>query len=76
MATKDSVPGWADDDGSAARAHGSKWRSENRSAILIVPSFVARTERNVVINDDHPEARRITAGLHQPAWRHERLFHG
>lgn len=76
MVTKDSLPGWADDDGAAARAHGTRWRNESRSAILIVPSFVARMERNVVINDDHPEARRISTGLHQPVWWDGRLFHG
>ena len=74
MVTKDSLPGWADDDCAAARAHGIKWRSERRSAILIVPSFVARIEKNFVINDDHPDARRITTSLHQPVWWDDRLF--
>jgi len=74
MVTKDILPGWEAEDCAAARAHGVKWQSEKRSAVLIVPSVVARMERNFIINDDHPDARRITASLHQPVWWDDRLF--
>jgi len=76
MVTKDTLPDWAAEDCAAARVHGVKWWSERRSAILIVPSVVARMERNFVINDDHPDAPRITASLHQPVWWDNRLFRG
>jgi RES domain-containing protein len=74
MATKDTVPGWHTEDCAAARSFGVKWRSEQRSAVLIVPSVVARMEMNVLINDEHPETRRVTHSLHQPVWWDKRLF--
>ena len=36
---------------------------ERRSAILIVPSYVARIERNIVINPAHVEAGDIETSL-------------
>jgi RES domain-containing protein len=42
--------------------------------LLIVPSVAARMERNVLINDGHPEVRQVTRGLHQPIWWDKRLF--
>ena len=47
---------------------------ENRSAILIVPSVVARMERNVVVNGRHPDFEGLTVGLETPVWWGERLF--
>jgi RES domain-containing protein len=41
---------------------------------LIVPSVVARMERNVLINDGHAEVHRVTHGLHEPIWWDKRLF--
>jgi len=70
--TKDTVPGWL--DLARARAAGSKWFREKRSAILIVPSFVARIEENVIINCGHPEAARIKPGLEHPVAWDMRLF--
>lgn len=70
--TKDTVPGWL--DLAKARAAGSKWYREKRSAILIVPSFVARIEENVIINCGHPEASRIRPGLEHPVAWDMRLF--
>jgi len=72
--TKDSLPGWETEDCAAARAHGVKWQGEGRSALLIVPSVVARMENNIIINETHPDARRITFSLHQPVWWDSRLF--
>jgi RES domain-containing protein len=76
VVTKDLLPGWEAKDCAAARAYGVKWRAERRSVLLIVPSVVARMENNFVINEDHPDARRITTGLHQPVWWDARLFRG
>jgi len=72
VVTKDSLPGWI--DAGIARAFGSRWLSEVRSAVLIVPSFVAREERNVIINPLHAEARAITRELEQPIVWDERLL--
>lgn len=74
VVTGDRLPGWDAPDASAAQAFGAAWRRALRSAILIVPSLVARIERNVVINPDHPQANRITHGLHVPVWWDQRLF--
>ncbi len=67
-------PGWEAADCLVAKAYGAAWQRSNRSLLLIVPSVVARMERNVLINDSHPEVRRITHSLHQPIWWDTRLF--
>lgn len=67
-------PGWDRADKQVARAFGAAWVSEARSALLFVPSVVARMERNILINPAHADARGIRAGLHQPVWWDERLF--
>ena len=41
---------------------GLAWYTEARSAILIVPSVVARIERNLLFNAAHPNFPRISAG--------------
>ena len=63
VATADTVPGWAGPGGEAARRFGRTWYAENRSAILIVPSVVARMERNIVINTRHDDFANVTVGL-------------
>ncbi len=61
-------------DGEATRRFGRQWYSERRSAVLIVPSVVARMERNVLINCGHPDFAGIRAGLETPVWWDRRLF--
>jgi RES domain-containing protein len=41
---------------------------ELRSLVLIVPSIVARVERNALINPGHPEVRHVTTTLHEPVF--------
>src|SRR5829696_9682772 len=53
VVTKDHLPGWDTADPSVSREFGAQWVREGRSAILLVPSYVARAERNVVINPGH-----------------------
>ena len=72
--TKDSLPDWDAPDGAQARAFGSRWIEETRSAILLVPSYVAREERNVLINPRHKHAARIRPSLEKPVWWDRRLF--
>jgi RES domain-containing protein len=67
-------PGWDAEDCLVAKAYGAAWQRSKRSLLLIVPSVVARMENNVLINDSHPEALRITTSLHQPIWWDKRLF--
>jgi len=41
--------GWDTEDTTASRAFGDQWLAENRSAILIVPSVVARLDSNALV---------------------------
>lgn len=74
VVTEATVPGWYARGAASARAFGSAWLEEGRSAILLVPSVVARVERNVLINPAHPDAARVRVGLEQPVRWDERLF--
>jgi len=74
VVTSDSLPGWSDADGMVAREFGSAWFRERRSAILIVPSVVARVERNVLIHPYHTDAGSISVGLETPVYWDSRLF--
>lgn len=69
-----AVPGWDSAAGSASRAHGDGWCREQRSAILIAPSIVARLENNILINPAHPDFAGIAHSLHRPVWWDARLF--
>lgn len=70
-----SLPaGWDHRDLRVARAFGDRWIRDGRSAVLVVPSVVARRERNVVLNPQHPDFRKITAGLPEPVIWDARLF--
>ena len=49
------LPRWGSPDQIASRKFGDRWHDEKRSSVLIVPSVVTRVERNLVINQDHPD---------------------
>ena len=72
--TKDHLPGWDDEDATVSRTYGHRWVREARSAVLLVPSFVARIEHNAVINPAHPECEHIEYSLATPVWWDQRLF--
>ena len=74
VVTADIVPDWFAPSGVAARRFGHQWYVDNRSAILLVPSVVARMERNVVINSRHADFSSLTVGLETPVWWDRRLF--
>ena len=74
VVTNDSLAGWYDADGAVARAFGAAWFRERRSAILIVPSVVARVERNVLIHPHHDDAASISVGLATSVYWDSRLF--
>lgn len=74
VVTKDALPAWCLPHDPAARTYGSTWFAERRSALLFVPSFVAREERNVLINPNHPHAKGLKPGLEQPVVWDARLF--
>ncbi len=68
------VPGWDALDLRASRVFGDRWYDEARSAVLIVPSIVARPQRNIAINQDHPDFIKIRATLPKPVIWDQRLF--
>ena len=65
---------WASASSTASKAYGDAWQSSRRSLLLIVPSVVARVDRNFLINPEHPEFARLSTSLHQPIWWDGRLF--
>jgi RES domain-containing protein len=71
-------PSWDDPrDLSVARAFGEAWITARRSALLFVPSVVtAGRDTNVVVNPEHPDARRIAVGPETPLALDARLFGG
>lgn len=68
------LPDWAEAGAVASKLFGEKWHHERRSLFIIVPSVVARIERNFLINPDHSEFPRVTYSLHRPIWWDSRLF--
>lgn len=69
-----TLRGWDAPTPTASKRFGAKWQQSQRSLLLVVPSVVARIERNFLLNPDHPEFSRVTHGLHQPVWWDLRLF--
>ncbi len=69
-----SLPGWDSMPATVSKSFGETWCRERRSAILMVPSVVARVDWNVLVNPAHPEFRLIEAGLHQPVYWDRRLY--
>ncbi len=66
--------GWDHADLRVARAFGDAWIRELRTAVLVVPSVVARREGNVLINPQHPDFSGIIAGALEPVVWDARLF--
>ena len=70
-----SLPvGWDHADLRVARAFGDAWIRERRTAVLVVPSVVARREANVLLNPQHPDFKKIVAGSPEPVVWDARLF--
>ena len=69
------VPGWERPDYVASQAYGDAWYDSSRTAVLIVPSLPAMgLERNVLINQRHPEFRHVTHADPRPVVWDARLF--
>jgi len=69
-----ALPGWDMMPATVSKTFGERWVMERRSAILLVPSVIARVERNVLINPNHPEFGGIEVSLHEPVYWDRRLF--
>ncbi|MBV8371334.1 MAG: RES domain-containing protein [Candidatus Eremiobacteraeota bacterium] len=51
----DTVPGWDATPPYASVRFGTEWAHQRRSVVLSVPSVVIRSERNFVLNPEHPD---------------------
>ena len=70
-----SLPaGWDHADLRVASAFGDAWIRERRTAVLVVPSVVARKEMNVLLNPQHVDFKQIFAGSPEPVVWDARLF--
>lgn len=65
---------WDAESTTSARCFGDQWLSGMRSAILLVPSVVARLEWNALVNPAHPQAARITVSKAERVVWDKRLF--
>jgi RES domain-containing protein len=72
--TQDDLPRWDAPSFEATRAFGDRWYDERRTPVLIVPSVVTRVERNVLINQEHPEFPLVRASQAVPVRWHARLW--
>lgn len=57
----------------ASRQFGDAWYDQRRTAVLIVPSVLSPFECNILINQEHPETRRIQVGDSLAATLDDRL---
>lgn len=69
-----ALPGWDFPDGSVSARFGAEWQKSRRSAVLLVPSILARMEENVLLNPEHPDYAGISFALPRPVWWDKRLF--
>ncbi|MGB2641966.1 MAG: RES domain-containing protein [Candidatus Acidiferrum sp.] len=73
--TPEDLPRWDALDCRESPSFGSRWYTEMRSAVLVVPSVAATArERNVLINQEHPQFPSITASVPRPMHWDPRLF--
>jgi RES domain-containing protein len=72
--TASDVPGWDRADFTGSRAYGDRWLLEKRTAVLVVPSVVARGDCNVLIHAAHADFRKITHTRPDPVIWDRRLF--
>ena len=63
---QDNLARWDAPSFEATQAFGDRWYDERRTPVLIVPSVVTRVERNVLINQEHPEFPMVRASQAVP----------
>jgi RES domain-containing protein len=66
--------GWDAENSSLAKNFGDQWLKEKRSAILLVPSVIAKLEWNVLVNPLHPDASRLVVSTPEKLVWDKRLF--
>ena len=71
---RENHPDWASSEMVASRTFGYRWVNEQRSALLIVPSAVARFDRNFVFNTAHLDYLKVKVDPETPVPWDGRLF--
>ena len=66
--------GWDTDNMAIARNFGDQWLQEKRSAILLVPSVVAKLDWNALINPSHPDGAKLLVSAPEKVLWDKRLF--
>jgi RES domain-containing protein len=61
-------------ESNSTREVGTKWTTEKRSAVLSVPSVVIPSERNFLLNPEHPDFSKIEIGNPTPVGWDPRLL--
>ena len=69
-----ALPDWYLQTCATSKPYGEVWQQQKRSLLLIVPSVVARPEKNFLLNPEHPDFAKVSASLHYPVWWDSRLF--
>jgi RES domain-containing protein len=70
----EDVPRWDALSFEAARKFGDRWYDERRTPVALVPSVVTLVERNVLINQEHPDFARLRASQPRPVRWDARLW--
>lgn len=65
---------WDAENSSSAREFGDRWIKEGRSAILLVPSVVAKFEWNALVNPLHLDSTRLILSAPEKVVWDKRLF--
>lgn len=65
---------WDTENSASAREFGDQWIQERRSAILLVPSVIAKQEWNALVNPLHPDSARLTLSPSEKVVWDKRLF--
>ena len=66
--------GWDSDRLAPAREFGDLWLIQARSAILLIPSVVARLDWNALVNPLHPDAAKLSLSAPESIIWDKRLF--
>ncbi len=66
--------GWDSDNSASARAVGDQWLLEVRSAVLIIPSVIAKLDSNAIVNPLHPDSKKLIVSEPQKVIWDKRLF--
>ncbi|MGZ4999946.1 MAG: RES family NAD+ phosphorylase [Methylomonas sp.] len=71
----DTLPdGWDLENSSSAKAFGDLWLKEARSAVLLVPSVIAKLEWNALVNPKHSDAAKLVVSDPEKVAWDGRLF--